>query len=120
VLYTAWQIDKYKDYKRVRKDIATIKFLTPKVLHDVVWRSMHLHGALGASNEMPFGGMWAAVPIMATADGPSEVHKITAAREVLKGYRPSEGLWPSAFLPAKREEARKKIAERLEHAIANS
>ncbi|HVM67906.1 MAG TPA: acyl-CoA dehydrogenase family protein [Acidimicrobiales bacterium] len=120
VLYTAWQIDKYKDYKRVRKDIATIKFLTPKVLHDVVWRSMHLHGALGASNEMPFGGMWAAVPIMATADGPSEVHKVTAAREVLKGYRPSEGLWPSEFLPTKREEARKKLAERLEHAIANS
>jgi acyl-CoA dehydrogenase len=120
VLYTAWQIDKYKDYKRVRKDIATIKFLTPKVLHDVVWRSMHIHGALGASNEMPFGGMWAAVPIMATADGPSEVHKITAAREVLKGYRPSEGLWPSEFLPTKREEARKKIAERLEHAIANA
>ena len=120
VLYTAWQIDKYKDYKRVRKDIATIKFLTPKVLHDVVWRSMHLHGALGASNEMPFGAMWAAVPIMATADGPSEVHKVTAAREVLKGYRPSEGLWPSEFLPTKREEARKKLAERLEHAIANS
>ncbi len=120
VLYTAWQIDRYKDYKRVRKDIATIKFLTPKVLHDVVWRSMHVHGALGASNEMPFGGMWAAVPVMATADGPSEVHKVTAAREVLKGYKPHEGLWPSEFLPTKREEARKKIAERLEHVIANA
>jgi len=120
VLYTAWQIDKYKDYKRVRKDIATIKFLTPKVLHDVVWRSMHLHGALGASNEMPFGSMWAAVPIMATADGPSEVHKITAAREVLKDYQPSPGMWPTGFLPDRREEARAKLAARLEHSIANS
>jgi acyl-CoA dehydrogenase len=120
VLYTAWQIDRYKDYRRVRKDIATIKFLTPKILHDVVWRSMHVHGALGASNEMPFGGMWAAVPVMATADGPSEVHKVTAAREVLKGYQPSPGLWPTEFLPARREEARAKLAARLEHTIANA
>ena len=34
VLYTAWEIDKYQDYRRVRKDIATIKFLTPKVQED--------------------------------------------------------------------------------------
>ncbi len=25
VLYTAWEIDKYNDYKRVRKDIAAVK-----------------------------------------------------------------------------------------------
>ena len=30
VLYTAWEIDRYHDYKRVRKNIATIKFLTPE------------------------------------------------------------------------------------------
>jgi len=120
VLYTAWQIDRYKDYRRVRKDIATIKFLTPKVLHDIVWRSMHIHGALGASNEMPFGSMWAAVPIMATADGPSEVHKVTAAREVLKAYQPSPDLWPTEFVPRRREEAKAKLAARLEHSIANA
>ncbi len=120
VMYTAWQIDKYKDYRRVRKDIATIKFLTPKVLHDVVWRSMHVHGALGVSNEMPFGSMWNAVPIMATADGPSEVHKVTTAREVLKDYRPSDGLWPTEFLPHRREEARAKLAEHVEQTIANA
>ena len=53
-------------------------------------------------------------------DGPSEVHKITAAKEVLKGYKAVDGLWPSAWLPAKREEARKKIANMLEHQIGNS
>jgi len=119
-LYTAWQIDAFKDYRRVRKDIATIKFLTPKVLHDIVWRSMHLHGALGVSNELPLGGMWSAAAVMAVVDGPSEVHKITAAREVLKDHRPAPGLWPTEHLPAKREEARAKLAARLEHTIANS
>ncbi len=120
VLYTAWQIDKFKDYKRVRKDIATIKFLTPKVLHDVVWRSMHLHGALGVSNEMPFGGMWTAAAVLSVADGPSEVHKVTAAREILKGYRPSPGDWPTEHLPTRTAEARAWLAEQLEHSVGNA
>jgi len=81
---------------------------------------MHLHGALGVSNEMPFGQMWTGVPIMATVDGPSEVHKVTVAREVLKAYKPVDGLWPSEWLPAKRDAARKKIEQMLEHSIGNS
>jgi acyl-CoA dehydrogenase len=120
VLYTAWEIDRYKDYQKTRKNIAAIKVLTPKVIHDGVWRSMHVHGALGVSNEMPFAGMWMAGPALASADGPTEVHKVTVAREVLKGYSPAPGLWPTAHLPAKREEARAKLAAHLEHVIGNS
>src|SRR3977135_1093319 len=33
VLYTAWEIDKYNDYKRVRKDISTAKLVMPSGLH---------------------------------------------------------------------------------------
>ncbi len=120
VLYTAWEIDQVKDYRRTRKNIAAIKALTPKVMHDAVWRSMHAHGALGVSNEMPFGGMWLAAPVMSVVDGPTEVHKITVAREVLKDYQPSPGLWPTAHLPAKREEARQKLAAHIEHVVGNS
>jgi acyl-CoA dehydrogenase len=120
VLYTAWQIDNTKDYAKVRKDIAAIKALTPKVVHDAVWRSMHAHGALGVSNEMPFAGMWWMGPIMSVVDGPTEVHKITVAREVLKDYEPAPGLWPTAHLPAKRMEAKQKLADYLEHVVANS
>ncbi len=120
VLYTAWEIDQYKDYQRTRKNIAAIKALTPKVVHDAVWRSMHAHGALGVSNEMPFAGMWLMAPVMAVVDGPTEVHKVTVAREVLKAYKPSEGLWPSAHLPARREDARAKLAAHIEHVVGNS
>ena len=49
---------------------------------------MHAHGALGVSNEMPFGGMWMMAPVMSVVDGPTEVHKVTVAREVLKDYQP--------------------------------
>src|SRR3954463_6583251 len=54
VLYTAWSIDKHNDYRKVRKDIAAVKVLMPGVLHDIAWRAMQVHGALGVSNEMPF------------------------------------------------------------------
>ena len=50
VLYTAWLIDKHKEYNReVRKEIAAIKAATPKVLVEIVSRAMHLHGSLGSS-----------------------------------------------------------------------
>jgi len=119
VLRTAWLIDKHKDYKVVRKDIAAVKVAMPKVYHDVVQRAMQLHGALGISNEMPFSGMMNAAQVMAIADGPTEVHKITLGSQLLKGYTPVEGLWPSGHLPTLREAAREKLAAQLEHAVGN-
>ncbi len=118
VLRTAWLIDKHNDYKRVRKDIAAVKVAMPKVYHDVVQRAMHLHGALGISNEMPFSRMMVGAQVMAIADGPTEVHKITLATQLLKGYQPNEGLWPSAHLPTRRAAARARFASQLEHEAA--
>jgi acyl-CoA dehydrogenase len=120
VLRTAWLIDKYNDYKRVRKDIAAVKVAMPKVFHDVVQRAMHLHGALGVSNEMPFSRMRLASQVSGIVDGPTEVHKITLATQLLKGYEPNDDLFPSGHLPTKREEARARYAELLEHAVGNS
>ena len=57
---------------------------------------------------------------MATVDGPTEVHKVTVAKEVLKGYSPATGEWPTEFLPTRRAWARDVLAERLEHIIANT
>ena len=118
VLRTAWLIDKHNDYKRVRKDIAAVKVAMPKVYHDVVQRAMHLHGALGISNEMPFSRMMVGAQVMAIADGPTEVHKITLATQLLKDYQPNEGLWPSAHIPTRRAAARAHFASALEHEAA--
>jgi len=120
VLRTAWLIDKHKDYKRVRKDIAAVKVAMPKVFHDVVQRAMHLHGAIGVSNEMPFSGMMVGAEVMGIADGPTEVHKLTLATQLLKDYQPAEGLWPSGHLPTRKAMAREKYAELLEHVVANA
>jgi acyl-CoA dehydrogenase len=120
VLRTAWLIDKHQDYKRVRKDIAAVKVAMATVYHDVVQRAMHLHGALGISNEMPFSGMMVGAEVMAVADGPTEVHKITLATQVLKSYQPYEGLFPPGHIPTRREQAKARYAELLEHAVGNA
>jgi acyl-CoA dehydrogenase len=119
VLRTAWLIDKYQDYKRVRKDIAAVKVAMPKVLHDVAQRAMHLHGALGVSNEMPFGAMMTGAEALAIADGPTEVHKVTLATQLLKGYKPADGLWPSRHLPTRAAAARARFADLLELEVAD-
>lgn len=119
VLRTAWKIDKLNDYRKVRKDISAVKVAMPKVYHDIVLRAMHMHGALGVSNEMPFSQMLIESEVMALADGPTEVHKTTVARQVLREHSPVDGLWPSAHLPARREAARRKFADYLETEIAS-
>jgi len=119
VLYTAWEIDKYNDYKKVRKDIATAKVLMPTVLHDIAWRAMQVHGALGVSNEMPFLGMVTGAAVMGLADGPTEVHKTTVAKQVLRDYKASDDVWPSEWLPRKRDAAKARFAEFLELEVGN-
>jgi acyl-CoA dehydrogenase len=119
VLYTAWEIDKYNDYKRVRKDIATAKVVMPTVLHDIAWRAMQIHGALGTTNEMPFFTMIHGAAVMGLADGPTEVHKLTVARQVLRDYRGTDGMWPSEWIPGKIEAAKAHFAEVLELELGN-
>ncbi|MGH2691123.1 MAG: acyl-CoA dehydrogenase family protein, partial [Actinomycetota bacterium] len=87
VLFAAWHIDQGHKTE-ARTYIAAVKVQMAEVLHDVVRRSLHLHGAIGCSNEMPLLDMWASAPIMGIADGPTEVHKVTVAKQVLKQHQP--------------------------------
>ncbi|MDF2900570.1 MAG: acyl-CoA dehydrogenase, partial [Phenylobacterium sp.] len=113
VLRTAWLIDKHKDYNLVRKDIAAIKVAMPKVYNDIATKAAHLHGALGVSNEMPFMHMVTSSLVMGIADGPTEVHKVTVAKQVLKDYRPDNDLFPSYHIPRLREASEEKYAKEL-------
>jgi acyl-CoA dehydrogenase len=119
VLRTAWLIDKHRDYNKVRRDIAAIKVAMPQVYHDVATKAAHLHGALGVSNEMPFMHMVNSALVMGIADGPTEVHKVTLARQVLKDYTPDNELFPSYHIPRLREEAQKRFAAELEEIRAH-
>ena len=118
VLRTAWKIDRYKDYLKVRKDIAAVKALMPKVFHDVAARALHLHGSLGATSEMPFVEQVIQSFHMGLADGPTEVHKITVARQVLREYQATADLFPTQHIPKLREAAMRKYAGRIEREVS--
>ena len=113
VLQTAWKIDKYNDYKVVKQDIAAAKVLSERVMVSAARRAIHLHGALGVSNEVLFGEylLWAYA--LGLADGPSEVHQITVAKEALGRVPAISELFPSAHVPSRAAEYEKKYAKSL-------
>ncbi len=117
VLRTAWRIDQYNDYLKVRKDIAAIKALMPKVYHDVVSRCIQIHGSLGVSNELPLTGMLMSSFVMGIADGPTEVHKVTVARQVLRDYEATEELFPAYTLPNRRRAALDLLGDQIEREV---
>jgi acyl-CoA dehydrogenase len=53
------------------------------------------------------------------ADGPTEVHKVTVARQVLREYKGTAGLFPSGHLIAQREKAIEKYGKSLELEVGN-
>ena len=120
VLHTAWKINKSKDYKAVRADISAVKAQMPKVYHDVYARALQVHGSLGVSNEMPFAAGVIDSFHMALADGPTEVHKVTVARQVLGRYQGTGELFPDYHLVKRREEALAKYAGLIELEVASA
>ncbi|MDT2006086.1 acyl-CoA dehydrogenase [Rhodococcus opacus] len=114
LLRTAWLIDKHHDYDMVRKDIAAVKAAMPQVLSDVVRRTLHMHGSLGVSNEMPFVSLLINAEVMGLVDGPTEVHQLTLAKQLLAEVTPKDGLWPTEHLPTRRAAAEKYLAGRVD------
>jgi acyl-CoA dehydrogenase len=113
VLQTAWRIDRYQDYRKVRADIAAVKAAMPKVLADAAGRAIQIHGSLGISKELPFGKWVLESYHMGLADGATEVHKVNLAQALLRSTEPDDGLFPPYILPTRRAESRERYAEVL-------
>jgi acyl-CoA dehydrogenase len=111
VTRTAWRIDKYQDYAKVRSDIAAVKALMPTMLRNVVSRSIQVHGSIGISTEMNLGKWLIDSYALGLADGATEIHKLNLARELLKGVQPAPDVFPSQHLLRLREEAVEKYGE---------
>ena len=105
VLHCAWKIDKLNDYKKVRMDIAAIKVQTSRVMTEIGIRAVHLHGAIGTSHELPLMGFLNSGIVLGLADGPTEVHQVTVARQLLRQYKGTDSVWPSALIPNLKAEA---------------
>jgi len=119
VLRTAWKIDKTKNYREVRADISAVKATMPRVYHDVYARALQIHGSIGLSTEMPFAAGVLDSFHMGLADGPTEVHKVTVARQVLGRYQGTEDVFPEYHLIRRRDAAIAKYAHVLEREVGN-
>jgi acyl-CoA dehydrogenase len=85
VLHAAWRIER-EGAKAARQDISLIKFYTANVLQDVLDRAIQTHGALGITDHTPLAFWWRHERGARIYDGADEVHKVSAARDILKGY----------------------------------
>jgi len=113
VLETAWKIDQ-SSTQEARTDIAAVKFTMARVLREISFDALHIHGSLGTTDLTPLQEMFAGSPTMGLADGADEVHKATVARRLLKEYRPHEGNFPREYIPYKVEAAWAKMQPVLE------
>jgi acyl-CoA dehydrogenase len=57
--------------------------------------------------------------VMGLADGPTEVHKVTVARQLLRDYKATDGMWPTEWIPQRIDDAKAKFAEQLELEVGN-
>jgi acyl-CoA dehydrogenase len=113
VLKTAWMIDT-EPHGAARTHIGMCKVAMAKVYHDIARRAVHLHGALGTSRDTPLAKMWMGAPMLAVADGPTEVHQVQVANALLKNAKPAAGLFPTEHLPTKTAAARVRYGDLLQ------
>jgi acyl-CoA dehydrogenase len=116
-LHAAWRMDEV-GAQAARVEIASIKFWGAKVLYNVIDRAIQVHGSLGYTTDLPLEGMYRAARAARIYDGPDEVHKVTVARHLLKGYRAAEV--PTEHVPTRVALAREKFAEFLDAAAVSA
>jgi acyl-CoA dehydrogenase len=115
-LHAAWKMDQ-QGSSAARVEIAMIKYFGAQVLYNVIDRAIQIHGALGYSTDLPLEAMYRHARAARLYDGADEVHRVTVARQILKGYEPHD--LPSEHVPTRREAAKKKFAALLDEATAN-
>jgi acyl-CoA dehydrogenase len=116
-LHAAWTIDQV-GASGARTEIAMIKYHGAKVMHDVIDRAIQVHGSLGFTTDMPLEEMYKWSRAARFYDGPDEVHKVTVARRILRGYEPHD--LPTEHIPTRREAAIARYGDLLDRLALNS
>ena len=80
----AWKIDQGRD---VRSEISMVKIFATEMAGEVIDHAMQCFGAMGMTKEMPLQLMAAQARTMRIYDGPTEVHRMVVARNLMGGAR---------------------------------
>lgn len=91
VLRTAWRIDESlrvgeAGFHAAQTDVSLIKFHVAGVMQRVVDRAVQVHGALGMTSDTVLSHFYGHERGARIYDGPDEVHKLAAARRILKEF----------------------------------
>lgn len=84
--YTAWKSD--QGYKDLRIEGASLKVLATEMLNRVADRAIQIHGGVGLSNELGIETVYRIARIFRILEGPSEIHRWSVARQLLKEKKP--------------------------------
>jgi alkylation response protein AidB-like acyl-CoA dehydrogenase len=85
---TARKIDEGSE---ARVEVALLKVYAANALVGVIDRAIQVHGARGLTDETPLAQMAMMARAARIYDGPDEVHRMTAARRILRSFRDGEG-----------------------------
>ena len=77
--------------QEAREEIALIKVVGARMLHNVIDRAIQVHGALGLTADTPLERMYRHAREARIYDGPDEVHIQSVARRLLASYREGRG-----------------------------
>lgn len=89
ILNCAWKIDKF-GAKEAREDISMIKFFTANVMQNVIDKALQVHGGLGMTDDIIIPWFYRHERAARIYDGADEVHKMSLAKRILKGYENRE------------------------------
>jgi acyl-CoA dehydrogenase len=78
-----------------RVEIALVKFRGAQLLHNVIDRSIQVHGAMGVTSDTPLEWMYRDARYARIYDGPDEVHRDRVARSLVKD--PTSAPWVTAL-----------------------
>jgi acyl-CoA dehydrogenase len=81
VLHAASKIEAGQDH---RQEVAFVKVFVSEALGDIVDRALQIHGSLGYSTDLPLERFYRDARAARIYDGPSEVHRMVIARNLLK------------------------------------
>jgi acyl-CoA dehydrogenase len=85
VLHTAYKMEK-EGAKAAKEEISTIKFFVADVLMETLDKAIQVHGALGITDDTLLSFWYRHERGARIYDGPDEVHKVSLAKAILKGY----------------------------------
>ncbi len=86
VLHAAWKME-HAGHKAARTEISLIKFQVASTMMHVIDRALQVHGGLGMTDDTILAFFYRHERAARIYDGADEVHKVSAAKQILKAYQ---------------------------------